>query len=479
MAYNFSIQNGALRVFNDQDTSERYLFNASLERSQSNIIFLKESGKQVTGFQFIDFGTIGGVAPTNLDNAGDLIAGLIESLKQEQSGSNEIKELNAKTIQQFEFGLDAGGRTRISQITTLLDGKILGEDDTLLFENNGTGTGTYANNKVNLAVTSGQFLIRQSKRFNPYFSGKSQLIECTFDNLQTEADVTKRVGYFSSNDASPFNSDLDGFFIEDNGTIKSLKAFRNGTETINVPFTSMTNYSKIANHNWSNFNVIAFDFLWLGGAVLRFFVKTATGFELIHAVNYSGTATDTFILSPNQPIRYEIRSTTGTGSLRYICSQVASEGSFDESGKTMGIFNTTSIATNAVGTIYALLGIRKQASFRDTAIQILSTEVATTATSDAGIIFLISNPTLSAPLSYVNNGKIQRAIATNQTITAGTGRIIAATTLNVSGGTNVMRENFLAFLSGNLDNTMDEYVLAYIPTTNNQSVNGIINIKEF
>lgn len=43
--------------------------------------------------------------------------------------------------------LDAGSRLRTSQMTTLLDGKILNSDTPFLFDNAGTGTGTYANNK--------------------------------------------------------------------------------------------------------------------------------------------------------------------------------------------------------------------------------------------------------------------------------------------------------------------------------------------
>jgi hypothetical protein len=377
-----------------------------------------------------------------------------------------------------EFGIDAGGRTRISQVTTLLDGKNLGVDDSLIFQNVGSGTATFSNNKVDLSVGSGQYHIRQTKRFYPYFSGKDQLIECTFDGFGTQANVTKRVGYFSSSAVAPYTADFDGFFIEDDGTKKVLKAYRAGTETVSVDFTEMENYHYVSDYDWDNFTVIAFDFLWLGGAVLRFWLKTDLGFVLVHSVNYSGTAEDTFTLSPNQPLRYEIRSTTGTGSLRYICSQVATEGSINESGKPQAIYNPLSITTNAIGSIYALKGIKKQSAYRDTAIQIINISAAITATSDAGILMLFINPTLSAPLTYANVGKIQDGTGTTQMITAGTGRLIAAFPITSSGSDDSMRDSYYSFLSQQIDNTMDEYVLAYMPTTNNSTVNGIITIKE-
>ena len=385
---------------------------------------------------------------------------------------------NQVTTKSNNFNYDAGGRSRVSQLTTLIDGKVLGEDDATLFQNVGTGTALYGSNKVNLSVTSGQYEIRQSKRFNPYFSGKCQLVECTFDNFQTEADVTKRIGYFSSNAVAPYDSNLDGFFIENyNGTFK-LKAYRDGALTVDVNFTAMDNYASISSYDWTNFTVIAFDFLWLGGAVLRFFVKTGSGFELIHTVNYSGNTQDVFILSPNQPIRYEVRSSTGTGSLRYICSQVATEGSINEGGKTLSLFNPTSIACNSVGTIYALKSVRKRVAFRDTAIQILDISVGITTSNDSGILMLIVNPTLSAPIVYTNNSKIEEGTATNQTITLGTGRVVCAVPVSVAGSTDIIKENFLSFLSQNIDNTMDEYVLAYLATSINQTLNGVLTVKE-
>jgi len=391
-------------------------------------------------------------------------------------GVNNNAETNALIDRLYsDFGKDAGGRTRVSQITTLLDGKLLGADDLSLFENVGTGTATYANNKVNLSVTAGQYMIRQSKRFNPYFSGKSQLIETTNDNFQFEAGIIKRIGYFSSNAVAPYASDFDGFFFESNGITNEFrfKMFRFGTSTLDLDLTA-----EIGDYDLENFSVEASDFLWLGGALARMFLKIGNGFDLLNQFNYAGTAKDTFMLSPNQPIRYEIRSTTGTGSLRYICSQVATEGSINEGGKTLSLYNPVSVNCNSVGTIYALKSVRKQVAFRDTAVQILDISLGITATSDAGILMLIVNPTLSGEMTYVNNSKIEESTNT-RTIAAGTGRVVCAVPVNGSGSTDIIKENFLSFLSQSITNTMDEYILAYMPTTNNQSVNAILTIKEY
>jgi hypothetical protein len=378
-----------------------------------------------------------------------------------------------------DFGIDASGRTRISQITTLLDGKTLGSDDSDLFENIGSGTAAFSANKVNLSVTSGQYIVRQSRRFCPYFSGKNQLIEATCDDFETQAGITKRIGYFSSSAVAPYTSNLDGFFFEDNGVKKTFYAYRDGVVTLQKDFVEMDGYQSASTYNWSNFTVMAFDFLWLGGAVLRMWIKTDLGFVLLHTFNYAGSAQDVFILSPNQPIRYEVRSNSGVGSLHYICSQVATEGSIDEAGKTLSLFNATSISTNTVGVIYALKSVKKQAAFRDVAMQILDVSVGITASTDSGILMLIINPTLSAPIVYANKSKIQEGTPTNQTITINTGRVVCAVPINVAGSTDIIKENFLSFLSGSIANAMDEYVLAYMPTTNNQTVHGVLTIKEF
>lgn len=384
-----------------------------------------------------------------------------------------------------QVSIDAGGVLRVGMQTTLFDGKTLNADDTLIWENAGTGTGTYSANKFDMSVTSGQWYVRQSKRFFPYFSGKSQRVEATFDGFGVDANVTKRVGYFSSNAVSPFDTTYDGFWLENDGSTIYLKAARAGTSTLSVAITSWTGYANLAEYQtlstWDNFTVVEFKFLWLGGAVLVLSLKNSLGFVEAHRFNYSGTATDVFIQSPNQPLRYEIRSSTGSGNFRYICSQIASEGSVDESGEGIAVYNPSALNANTVGTIYAIIGMKKQTTYRDNAIRIVEIALGNTSiTADAGILSLVQNPTLSAALTYANISRFQVAYATTQTLTAGTGRILAAQPITAgSAGGVTLSKNFLSFMSSTLANAHDEYVLAYMPITTNQSVYGIVNLKEY
>ena len=376
---------------------------------------------------------------------------------------------------------DAGGRVRISQLTTLGDYKILNADRPLLLETVGTGTGTFQANKYNMAVTSGQWMVRQSRRYHPYFSGKSQMVETTFDGFGLQANVVKRVGAFSSNAVSPYDTTYDGIWLENTGTTYVLKASRAGTETVSVDWTDWDNYDLISGYNFDNFTVILFDYLWLGGAVYRLWIKNGGGFVLLHTVHYAGTSQDVFIQSPNQPIRYEIRSTTGSGSFRYICSQVSTEGSINESGLG-GTVRTAAIATGNVGTTYPLLAIRKGATFRDIAVAIEDLSVFVTTTQDQMRWSVQINPTLSAPLTYaaVANSAVEVASG-NGTITVTTpGTILVAGTTSsaLMQPTGILKLNFLSFLGGTIANVMDQYVLCGEPITNAITSYSTLSYKE-
>ncbi len=380
------------------------------------------------------------------------------------------------------FGIngDAGGRTRVSQITTLFDGKVLGIDDTRSWDTRGTGTATFQQNKMNLAVTAGQYECSQSRHACPYFSGKSQGVEITFDNFHTEPGVVKRFGYFSSNAVAPFDSNKDGFWMEDDGTTKRIIISNNGTEKFNKPLSEWTGAQYVTDYDWQNFTVVLFDFLWLGGAVFRVWLKTSSSFKLLHQFDYAGTAQDVMMQTPNQPVRYEIRSTGGSGSFRRICSTVFTEGSIDEEGDALTLITNTAINANVIGTFYAVKGVRKSATYRDIHTDIVSfggNVLSSAGTPDSGRFLLLLNPTISAPLTWAANSRIEEGTATTQTVT-GLGRVLQCAEATGAGVSELFPNNALSILRMDMLNVADEVILAYQPYTATQTVHGHITLKE-
>lgn len=369
-----------------------------------------------------------------------------------------------------EIQNDAGARARVSSLTTLFDGKVLNADDANLWHNVGTGTTSYANSMVGMSVAAGEYAIRQTRAYMPYFSGKSQLVEITFDTFANDAGVVKRVGYFSSSAAAAYDADYDGFWLEATGTSYKLCVANAGTLKLDLDWTDWDGYSQLSGYDWGGFSVVLFDFLWLGGAVLRMFVKTSAGFVLAHTFNFAGSGVPgVFMKTPQQPVRYEIRSTTGAGALTAICSQVASEGSITQVTQSQSLYTASPVSCGSVGTVYALMGIRALAAYRDQTATLAYYGGAITVSSDAGILLLLRNPTLSAPLTWAANGKVEQGTVTAQTVTD-VGTVIDAVPMVSNSVSRSLERNLLAQTTLGVDNSVDELVVAYIAQSVNQSV---------
>lgn len=383
-----------------------------------------------------------------------------------------------------QAGIDAAGRLRTSQPTTLGDYKQTGYDKTLMFSDAANGTGAWANNKYVMSVAGTQYVIRQSRRVHPYFSGKSQLIEITNDRMQHEAGVVKRWGYFSSSTVAPYTASLDGFWLESDGTDYYIVAYRNGTETIRVPTQNWKNWTYLSRYNWQMFSVILFDFLWLGGAVLNLWVKTEVGFILAHTVHYSGTSEDTFILNPSQPLRCEIRSTNAGGQMRFICAQVATEGQIGEAGIGGSVnTGTPEIVFAAADTTYPLIAIRKKAALLNAAIELVGVDIGVGSANDRAVWSVQINPTLSAGLTYadVSNMGIQRALGDGAITVTSPGYILSSgpVSTNFPIPPSKLVRNFLTMLSQTIGGTMDQYVLCMGLQSGGVASTGYMDIKEY
>lgn len=372
------------------------------------------------------------------------------------------------------------GTRRVAQSFTLFDGKILDSENNNKWNTVGTGTATYSNNSVGMSVTSGQYSIRQGKVFAPYFSGKPQRIEATCFNFHNEANVTKRIGYFSSNAVAPYNSTLDGVYLEADGTTHRLICNNAGTITHNIPAASWDNYDEIAGYDWSKFTVVSIDLLWLGGAGVRLFMVVDGVFKLIHTIkDHAGFSSSLICKYPQQPVRYEIRSSTGVGSLTAVCSQISSEGSVAEQGEGVSVYNISK-ATNTVGINYLVCAARKTAANRHRHIALDRTSLGITgATTDSGVILLCLNPTYSSAPTWSANSYIEQAAPTTDITVTDFGRVLQVFPLVSSSSAAQAPVAALKTLPVDINNTMGELALVYQPTSANQVVSGSMIFFEY
>lgn len=386
-----------------------------------------------------------------------------------------------------DFSTDAGGRHRVSVPKTLGEYKMLNNAfASLILEKNGTGTFTDNTNRVTMSVTSGQFAIIQSKQYHPYFNAKSQLIEITTSGMGVATNVEKSIGYISSTDVSPFATGLDGFrLFKSTADVYSLQVWRNGINTINILRSSWndpldgTGASGMT-IDFSKFNVFAFDFLYLGGTALRMFVNYNGQNILVHEHFYANTDTEPIFLSPNKPIRYEIRSTTGSGNMDFICSVVISEGDGDiESTSITVSAPNAGITPLATGITYALCGVRKSATQRDIFSFVKSFE-GLISTDDFINLELRLNPTVAGVFTYsaVANTSLETAIgAITNTVTGGIS--IENTYFSLNMNNAKVTDSLLAHLNSTINNTMDAIVLCATPAlgSNNVKVTGSMNVN--
>lgn len=378
--------------------------------------------------------------------------------------------------------LDAGGRLRVSQITTLLDIKQFNDNQPLFYDREviGGSTQVYTKNLggVTMSVSSNlDAAIVQSKMFANYFAGKTQLGEVTFSGFQNQTDVTKRAGYFSSNTSTPFNSNKDGLWFESDGTNYKFKIEKNGVEILDAK-QSEWNLNTLVGFDPSKFQVFVFQFLYLGGTAVKFGFIVNGAIEWCHIYKHAGLVASTFVESPNQPVRYEIRSDGGSGSMDQICASVASEGAVDDVGVNRS-FDVEDFQANSGGTNYAVMGLRLKSSYRNISIKVNNLSLLAQ-TNDDFIWRACLNPTIAGTFTYNDqtNSSLQLAEGATANTVSDFGTIVGSG--NGTGGTQSLFSIPSALRIGSqIDGTMDELVLVVTPITNGLDIFASAGIQEF
>lgn len=299
------------------------------------------------------------------------------------TGTVGISSETVVTINPDTTSVDSFGRQRISEPFTLGDYKhIYGLNVDFLDSFSGAGsTVLFQSNKACARIITGtaddEYTIHQTKAYHHYQPGKSQLIFSSFNFYAPQQNATKRTGYFD---------DSNGIYLEQVGLSTSngidvgigthswvIRSYTSGIPTETRIPQSEWNKDKCDGTGASRFNIdftktqLAFiDFQWLGVGRVRCGFAHDGKLIVAHEFLHSNNLDEVYISNPNLPVRCEVRNTgVGVGaSMDQICSTVASEGGYSESGID---FSHTMVTTRSTptpaGTELPLLALRLKNAF--------------------------------------------------------------------------------------------------------------------
>lgn len=278
---------------------------------------------------------------------------------------------NTDIISKYPMLTDAFGRERVSEPYTLGDYKHLyGLDPNFLDVTANGGSVSFQTNQAcaRLSITSAanSSVIHQTKFYHQYMPGKSQLIFTTFNLYAATTGVTKRTGYFDSNNGIFLQQDGDG-------TLRMIiRTFTSGVATEAENKTQAEwNVDKCNGTGPSGFNldvtktqIMFIEFQWLGVGRVRVGFVHEGSFVIAHEFQHDNILPVVYMSNPNLPIRCEVVSSGSNPAafMDQICSTVLSEGGYIESGQDWAAENLALISVG-VGVTLPIFAIRLTNAF--------------------------------------------------------------------------------------------------------------------
>jgi hypothetical protein len=328
--------------------------------------------------------------------------------------------------------LDAFGRLRVSNPVTLFDSNNLYLASTQFANLNSTGgTYTYVQNEssFNMAVTAANnsSVITQAKSTQAYQPGKSLLALESFAFGELKANCRQRVGYFTSANGVYFEADGTTLYLvirsSTSGTVVEERIAQADWNTDTLKTGVSPNPSGY-NLDPTLTNIFWCDIEWLGVGTVRSGFVINGEFVVCHKFNHANQAGNTKVYMTTAVLnpRYEITNTgntTGTTTMKQICSTVISEGGYQPQPAYKYTSNGTSTTRiSAANTVTALCAVRVNPAYPDAVVKIAQVDFLVLDVR-YGQIQVIKNPTLAGiSWSNVSNSVMQTATIAN-TITDG------------------------------------------------------------
>jgi len=287
---------------------------------------------------------------------------------------------------------DAFGRLRTSAPMTLFDSSHRFKDNGLWnTSTSGTASATFNANQglIDLVVDNNinTEIVRETTKVFSYQPGKSLLVMNTFVMEPAKTGLRQRVGYYGSSNGVYL--ELDGStlsFVERSlvsGSVTETRISRyggvyGGTDTgwnIDKMDGSYINPSRMT-LDISKAQIFWMDIEWLGLGSVRCGFVIDGKFIPVHAFHHANLITSTYITTASLPLRYEIKNTaatSGSSTLKQICSTAISEGGYELRGLQQAVTIPLDAPRDCTlaNTYYPIISLKLKSGFLD-AIVILT-----------------------------------------------------------------------------------------------------------
>lgn len=340
---------------------------------------------------------------------------------------------------------DAFGRQRVSNNIIIFDSKQLHDDQSLLWDTSSSNmTAVFNKSRASTIVTStantaGSY-IKQTYRWFDYRPGKSQLILMTGVIKKSSGSwpgVTVRIGQFTGTTDS-ING--NGLFFEYSNNKMHVVVRNNGSDTKiaqeNWNIDIMDGKGISGNKtDWSKIQIFIIDYGWLGADRVRFCLFIHGVLHPVHYYMASNVIEGVFISTPNNPLRFEVITTSESPQIEteQICAAVSTEGDgYYDAGIIRTIPSDNDMLVNNETNKYVLQAFRLKSEFFNKTIIPINVNVFNfTNTNNRPCEWqLVHGCSLSTIPSFtpVDNSAIEsyNAPETAQTIFATGGMVIAS-----------------------------------------------------
>lgn len=332
--------------------------------------------------------------------------------------------------------VDAFGRLRTSSPLTLFDSSHRYSDNGLWTSSiTGTASSTFNANEglVNLSVgsASGDEIVRETTKVFSYQPGKSLLVLSTFVLGTAKANLRQRVGYYGVDNGLYFERDGTSLYFVERSLVSGVATNTSVAQASwNMDKLDGTGPSGITLDS-SKAQILYMDVEWLGLGTVRMGFVIDGVFIPAHSFHHANILASTYITTASLPLRYEMKNTaatSGSSTLKQVCSTVISEGGYELRGlqQSIGTAVTSPITLTTAGTAYPIISIRLKTTRLDAVVILTALSIlgVTNNTNYRWQVIASGTTTAGTWVSAGTNSSVEYNIS-GTAFTLGTGRILA------------------------------------------------------